>query len=160
MQNNDILRIMLFGCLSEIETAGFYCDIIHDLSEGGDCAALAILVSDSGTMSDIRFEDIRVEQVSHTLLNCWIGADTWGHDQERGRINGTWFKNITVTGGTFPVSTFTGCDSAHLIENVTFENLRINGKLITDLAGGKISSNLFTRNIQVISGDKPQPITQ
>jgi hypothetical protein len=136
------------------------CDIIHDLSNGGDCAALAILVSDSGTMSDIRFEDIRVEQVSHTLVNCWIGADMWGHDRERGRINDARFKNITVTGGNFPASTFTGCDSAHLIENVTFENLRVNGKLITDLAGGRISSNLFTRNLQVISGDKRQPITQ
>jgi hypothetical protein len=111
-------------------------------------------------MSDIRFEDIRVEQANHTLVNCWIGADMWGHDQERGRINGIRFKNIAVTGGNFPASTFTGCDSTHLIENVTFENLRINGKLITDLAGGKISSNLFTRNLRVISDDKPQPIAQ
>jgi polygalacturonase len=135
------------------------CDIIHDFSEGG-CAALAILVSDSGTMSDIRFEDIRVEQVNHTLVSCWIGADMWGHDHERGRINGARFKNITVAGGNFPVSTFTGCDSTHLIENVTFENLRINGKLITDLAGGKISTNLFIRSLRVISNDNPQPIIQ
>lgn len=126
------------------------CDIIHDFSSSG-CAALAILVSDSGTMSDICFDDIRVEQVNHTLVNCWIGADMWGHDHGRGRINGARFKNITVTGGNFPSSTFTGCDADHLIENVTFENLRINGKLIMDLPAAKISTNSFTRNIQVIS---------
>ena len=86
------------------------CDIIHDWSQGG--AAMAVLVSDSGTMSDIRFEDIRCEDVRNTLVNCWIGADMWGHDKTRGHIKGITFKDIQVTGKVFPVSKLTGFDDA------------------------------------------------
>ena len=75
----------------------------------------------------------------------------WGHDKERGRIDGALFENIAVTGGNFPISSLAGCDSNHLAENVTFKNLRIDGKAITDLAESKISTNLFTRNIRIIS---------
>ncbi len=126
------------------------CDIIHDFSGGGDCCSLAILVSDSGTMSNIVFEDIRCENVTNTLINCWIGADMWGHDPNRGHVNGVVFRNITVTGGSNPVSRLTGFDGDHLIENVTFANLRINGKLVTSLEDGRISANEHTRNLRVV----------
>ncbi len=126
------------------------CDIIHDFSGGGDCCSLAILVSDSGTMSDIVFEDIRVEHVANTLICCWIGADMWGHDPTRGHIKGVVYRNITVTGGGNPVSRLTGFDGEHLVENVTFENVSINGKVITSLEDGRISANEHTRNVRVV----------
>ncbi len=50
------------------------CDIIHDL---GNWSCLAILVSDSGTMSNIRFEDIRIEDTQSAVFDCWVGADQW-----------------------------------------------------------------------------------
>lgn len=65
-----------------------------------------------------------------------IGADRWRHDKERGWIDGALFKNITLTGGNFPVSSLTGCDATYLVENATFENLRIDENVITDLSGG------------------------
>jgi len=131
------------------------CDIIHDFSSGGDCAALAILVSDSGTMSDIRFEDIRCEDVRNTLINCWIGADMWGHDQTRGRIKGAVFQDIQVVGKTFPVSKLTGFDETHLIENVTVERLRIQGNLIGDAEAGKFKVNPQVRNLRFVTTDRP-----
>ncbi len=114
------------------------CDVIHDFSAGGDCAALAVLVSDSGTMSDIRFENIRCEDVRNTLVNCWIGADMWGHDKTRGHVKGVTFKDIRVTGSTFPVSKLAGFDEAHLVEDVTFENLLIQGTLIGDAQAARL----------------------
>ena len=110
------------------------CDIIHDL---GNCCSLAVLVSDSGTMSDIRFEDIRIEDERSSLMDCWVGSDMWGHDKTRGHINGVIFRNILVTGQSFPGSRLSGFDGSHLVENLTFENLRINDKPIDSLVTGK-----------------------
>jgi hypothetical protein len=124
------------------------CDIIHDFAAGGDCGALAILVSDSGTMSNVRFEDIRVEDCRSALINCWIGADMWGHDKQRGHVKGVLFKNITAAGKAPPASRLTGCDATHLIEDVTFENLRINGRVVTALEDGRITVNQFVKDVK------------
>ena len=126
------------------------CDIIHDFSKGYDCAALAILVSDSGTMSDIRFENIRCEDVHDTLINCWIGADMWGHDPNRGHIRGVLFKDIRVGGKTFPVSKLTGFDETHRVEDVTFERLQIQDKLIGDNVTAKLRTNPYVHNIRFV----------
>ncbi len=129
------------------------CDVIHDM---GICS-LAILVSDSGTMSDIRFEDIRLEDVRSCLADCWIGSDMWGHDKTRGHINGVTFRNITVTGRNFPVSRLTGFDGSHLIENLTFEQLNIDGKLIDSLAAGKFTTNAHVRNVRFEADSASHP---
>ncbi len=126
------------------------CDIIHDLSQGGDCASLAVLVSDSGAMSNIRFENIRCEDVRSTLVNCWIGADMWGHDKTRGHIKGVTFKNISVTGQVFPISKLAGFDDAHLIEDVTFERLQIQGKPIKGASAARLQTNSHVRGIRFI----------
>ena len=130
------------------------CDILHDFSKGYDCSALAILVSDSGTMTDIRFEDIRVEDCRNTLIHCWIGADMWGHDKTRGAIQGAVFKDIQVAGKTFPVSKLTGFDEAHAVEDVTVERLRIQGQLIGDAESGKFKLNPFVRNLRFITAGR------
>ncbi len=126
------------------------CDVIHDFSAGGDCAALAVLVSDSGTMSDIRFENIRCEDVRNTLVNCWIGADMWGHDKTRGHVKGVTFKDIRVTGSTFPVSKLAGFDEAHLVEDVTFENLLIQGTLIGDAQAARLQVGAHVRRVKFL----------
>lgn len=126
------------------------CDIIHDFSRGGDCAALAVLVSDSGTMNDIRFENIRCEDVRNTLVNCWIGADMWGHDETRGRIKGVTFKDVQVTGHVFPVSKLSGFDADHLVEDVTFERLQIHGKPIGDAQAARLQTNAHVRRIKFV----------
>jgi hypothetical protein len=133
------------------------CDIIHDFSGGGDCAALAVLVSDSGTMSDIRFEDIRCEDVRNTLVNCWIGADMWGHDKTRGHIKGVTFKDIQVSGDIFPSSKLAGFDETHLVEDVTFEGLRIQGKAIGDARAARLQTNAHVRRINFISAAGQAP---
>ena len=130
------------------------CDIIHDFSKGYDCSALAVLVSDAGTMRDIRFENIRCEDVHNTLINCWIGADMWGHDSNRGQIQGVLFKDIRVTGPTFPVSKLTGFDDTHRVEDVTFERLQIQGKLIGDASAARLQTNANVHNVRFIEGNK------
>lgn len=127
------------------------CDIIHDFSDGGECAALAILVSDSGTMADIRFEDIRVEDCRNTLVNGWIGADRWGHDKTRGYIKGVTFKDIIVTGRSVPVMKLTGCDDAHRIEDVRIENVQIQGTRIGNAEAARLQTNAYVRGLAFVA---------
>ena len=44
-------------------------------------------------------------------------------------------------------SIINGFDKDHLVQGVTFENLRINGKLITNAEEGNIKIGEFTKNI-------------
>jgi len=127
------------------------CDILHDTG----IASLAIHVSDSGTMRDIRFEDIRIEDTRHRLVRLWIGKDMWGHDPERGHIDGVTFRNVSVVGGPFPGSELSGADATHLVENVTFDHLRIHGQLIGDLKQGKIAANPNVKGVRFITDEAP-----
>lgn len=124
------------------------CDIIHDFSCTPDCSALAVILSDSGTASNVCFEDIRVADVKARLIVCEVEKDMWGHDSQRGHIKGVTFKNITVTADAVPASTFAGYDAGHLVEDVTFDHLVINGKTIESPAEGKFSINPFVRDLR------------
>lgn len=126
------------------------CDIIHDFAAGRECSALAVLVSDSGTMTDIRFENIRCEDVQNTLIRCWIGKDAWASDETRGHIKGVTFRNIEVTGSTFPVSELIGFDDSHRVEDVTFDGLRIQGQVIRDARTARLEANAYVRGVRFI----------
>ena len=108
-------------------------------------------------MRNIGFENIRVNDAT-VLFCCWVGKDMWGHDRERGHVDGVLLKDITVGGEHFPKSTLTGCDAAHLVENVAFDNLRIQGKVIHNLQEGNISVNQYVKNVQFRNGKRsPAP---
>ena len=121
----------------------------------------AVLVSDSGTIRNIRFEDIRCDDIQNTLVNCWIGGrHVRGHDKTRGHIVGLTFKDIQVTGQVFPISKLNGFDDAHLVEDVTFERVKIQGKLIGDLRSGAVADELDVRRVKFIpTSGSPQGST-
>lgn len=97
------------------------CDVIHDLG----IASLAAHVSDLGTVSDLRFENVRLEDVKNRAVRLWIGKDMWGHDSQRGHIRGVVFKDVSLVGGTAPQWELAGHDAGHQVADVVFENLRI-----------------------------------
>ena len=124
------------------------CDIIHDFSTASDCAALAVIVSDSATVSDIRFEDIRLEDVKANLILCWISDDVWSHDPRCGHIKGVTFNHIAVSSDVLPIAKFGGYDKDHLVEDVTFNRLMIRGRVIENIGQGKFFINPFVRNLR------------
>jgi hypothetical protein len=131
------------------------CDVIHDFSAGGDCAALAVLVSDSGTMSSIVFDNVRVEQCGHTLVRMWLGKDFWGHDPERGHVDGVVFKNIVHSADERPLIWLTGCDDAHLIDHVTFDGVKVGGRLLTSLKAANVRVDPHVSNVKLVYDDTP-----
>lgn len=120
------------------------CDIIHDHGIG----SIAIHMSDGGTVSGVRFEDIRVEDTRNRLVRFWICKDMWGHDPERGHLRDVVLRNVSVVDGPHAISEIMGFDAAHLVENVTFEHFKVGGNVIKDAAGGKVKINAHAKEIQ------------
>lgn len=111
------------------------CDVIHDTG----IAALAIHVSDGGTMSNITFQNVRVEQSRSRLIRMWIGKDMWGHDANRGRIRNVLFDGLSFLGEQLPPSEITGADAEHAIEGVAFRDFRVAGKSVASAQQARIS---------------------
>ncbi len=125
------------------------CDVIHAMACRG---ALGVKNGDRAAVSDVRFENIRVEDARVQLLELVIDKDMWSKDAERGRIQGIVFKDISLTGGRFVRSTLAGHDAEHAVEDVVFENLRIHGKPVASAEEGKISVNPHVRNVRFVPG--------
>ena len=92
-------------------------------------------------------QDVLVEHCNHSLINCWIGSDFWGHDKTRGHVKGLAFKNVAVTGRTVPEIRLNGCDETHLIEDVRIENLRMQGRVIKCAAEARLQVNAFVKGV-------------
>lgn len=105
-------------------------DIIRDFANKPEwlCAAMAVLVSDSGTMRGITFEDIRIEHSEGTLFRGWIGSDMWGHDKTRGHVDGLTFRQVQYVGGGRPILQFDGFNAEHRFRNVTLDHVTIAGR--------------------------------
>ena len=67
----------------------------------------------------------------------------------RGRIEEIHFKDIEVQAWRTPPSALRGFDAAHPVRNVLLENLRINGRRITDLAAGGFTRNEFVHQVEL-----------
>ena len=117
------------------------CDVIHDL---GREWTLRVYHCDAARISNIRFEDLRIEE-SPRLLSLWIDKAVWSRDSERGRINGVVFKNIRATADPVRLE-LKGFDPMHQIENVSFRHVLVNGK---PLMASQVSSNAFVKGVTI-----------
>jgi hypothetical protein len=79
------------------------------------------------------------------LISLWIGKAVWTRDDARGRIDGVNFQNIRATAKPLRVE-LKGYDEQHLVENVLFREVRVNGQ---PLAVGDVKTNAFVRNVRV-----------
>ncbi|HUT36725.1 MAG TPA: glycosyl hydrolase family 28 protein [Planctomycetota bacterium] len=118
------------------------CDVLTALF-----APLGVYMVDSATVSNIAFEDVRVEATRAKFIRIAIGRDMWATDPQRGHIRGIRFKDVQFTGKGTPPSEIAGFDTEHPVEDVTFENLTIAGKRITTAAEGRFAINPHTRDI-------------
>jgi hypothetical protein len=97
-------------------------------------------------VSDVLYEDIRIERVDGLLFDLKILHSRYTRDEERGHIRNITFRNIGVGGERFPPSIIQGFDEDHRVENIVFENVTIQGKRIESLEAGKFDASHF-RNI-------------
>jgi hypothetical protein len=168
---NDWGRALEIGaetCAPEISRVTFRdCDIIRTVH-----IAMDIQHGDRATVRDIRFENIRVEiddttpaprmqQTRHekyvpdaksgycpNLLVVHVTRTHYSQDDQRGTVSNVVFKDIAVTGPVGPPSTLQGLNPAHGIDGILFDNVRINGRPITNAAEGKISIGAHVRDVK------------
>jgi hypothetical protein len=118
-----------------------HCDVIHDK---GREWTLRVFHCDSARVSNVRFSDLRIED-SRRLISLWINQAAWTRDAERGHIDGVIFDRITATGNPLKIELH-GFDATHLVENVAFRAVVLNGRPLT--AEG-VKSNAFVRNVTI-----------
>jgi hypothetical protein len=141
---NEVAHALSIGAeISEdVENVIFEdCDIIHDK---GREWCLRIFQSDAGRVRNVRFENLRIEEVQR-FISLWINESFWTRDEERGHIKGVEFKNISVTGNLLNIE-LVGYNKEHLVEDVLFQNVMFNNKTLTT---EDIQANSFVRNITI-----------
>jgi hypothetical protein len=144
----DIEEVEVSGCTFLAYLGGQAMEIGHELrtvSVRGirfrDCdvlgvhgfgAPFGIHNADRATISDILYEDIRVEHYYNKLIEFRVIRSRWSKDEERGRIRDVTLRNIDVTVSIYnpgySCSVIGGLDDRHTVENIRFENIRLNGK--------------------------------
>jgi Glycosyl hydrolases family 28 len=94
---------------------------------------MSINVGDANLARNIRFENIRVEDIRlGQLVNLRVMYNRKYNTAPGAGIDNILFKNISYDGSRANLSVVAGYDSARSIRNVTFEDLRLNGRLIWD----------------------------
>lgn len=125
---NQLAHALSIGAeISEPVTNIFFnnCDIIHDQ---GIEWSLRIYQCDAALVSNIRFENIRIEE-AHKCISVWIGKANWSRDKEFGHIKNIIFKHIKASGKPLNIELI-GIDSQHAVQNITFEDVKFNDKPI------------------------------
>ncbi len=92
--------------------------------------------SDRAVVSDILYEDIRVEHYYNKLVNLRVIKSRFYGDEVRGQVRNVVFRNIDVTNSIYnpgySISLIGGYDENSTVENVVFENFRVNGEKVTN----------------------------
>jgi hypothetical protein len=138
------------------------CDVIHDV---GRETALRIYHCDSALISDVTFQNIRIEE-ARRLISVWIGTTRWTKTEERGHIKDVTFRNITAVSAPIdPTLTgfqdgsdwkpyvikdyasmeLIGFDQDHIVENVLFDNVMLDEKKV---GSQNVTMNEFVENIR------------
>lgn len=85
---------------------------------------MAVMISDEGTFEDIYIENIKVEDIRGGALMSF----DYGVYNTRGlAAKNIHVKNITYNGPRVPKSIIKGRDENHLIDQISIENVVING---------------------------------
>ncbi|WP_327318589.1 putative Ig domain-containing protein [Streptomyces sp. NBC_01235] len=134
---------------------------------------IALNPGDSNLVRNVRAQDIRVDDFRWgQLINMRVMFNK-SYNTSVGRgIDGVYIRNLTYTGTHANPSVMVGYDVDHAIQNVTFQNLVINGKAIangmkkpgwykfTDLmpayANEHVLNTRFLNSTEATATDKPQ----
>jgi hypothetical protein len=163
----DVEDIEVTGCSLMTSRGGQVFEIGHELRTANvkdihfhDCdvlevrdygAPFGIHNSDHATISNVLYEDIRVEHHYNKLIDFRIFESRWSRDKQRGQVRNITLRNIDVVVSEFnpgyTVSVIGGCDAEHTVDHVSFENFRMNGKPATSGDDIFLFTNTHASNI-------------
>lgn len=99
---------------------------------------MTINCGDNNYVKDVVFDNIRIEQIHQgSLLQVRVGWNSKYCTAPGKGVENVVFRHIRYYGAQPYMSVITGYDEQHQVKNVTFEGLKINGKVIYDDMPGK-----------------------
>ena len=99
---------------------------------------MTINCGDNNYVKDVVFDNIRVEQIHQgSLLQVRVGWNSKYCKAPGKGVENVVFRHIRYYGAQPYLSVITGYDQQHQVKDVTFEGLKINGKVIYDDMPGK-----------------------
>ena len=108
------------------------CDVLCVEHHG---AVFSIHNSDRATVSNVLYENIRVEHYFTYLIEFRVFRSRWSKDDVRGQVRGVRLENIRVRQSIYnpgySVSVIGGFDAAHTIEGVVIKNLYLDEHKVT-----------------------------
>ena len=87
--------------------------------------------------------------MSRHCIKLDIVEDVWGKDGQRGRIRGITLRDVAIDGVDVPPVVVAGFDAEHGIEDVRFENVRINGRPLAGPDDVRLQANEHVRGLCV-----------
>lgn len=122
----------------------------HDEDDRNYQGCMAFSVSDHNLVRNVSFENIRIESIQEgQLFNIRVlFNEKYSNGSGKGIKNVT-FRNIYYDDIEENPSVIEGFSEEYNVENVTFENIVINGKRIRSLEEGNIRVGKYTKNIHV-----------
>lgn len=122
----------------------------HDEDDRNYQGCMAFSVSDNNLVQNVTFEDVRIEKIQEgQLFNLRVlFNETYSHGPGRG-IKNINFKNIYYYDIEENQSIIEGFSDKYNIENVTFENIIINGEKARTFEDANIKIGKNTKNIKI-----------
>ncbi|WP_158994554.1 glycosyl hydrolase family 28 protein [Mucilaginibacter sp. L196] len=94
---------------------------------------IALNAGDNNLISDIRFENIRIDDFKKgQFVNLRVLYNRKYNTSPGRGIENIYLKNVTYTGYHANTAIIAGYDDSRKIKNIVFENLTLNGKVISD----------------------------
>lgn len=123
------------------------CDIIHATHAVDLQGVLGVLVSDSSTVSNVRFENINIERSLKPLLKLEMRTTPWTVNPNLGNIRDIHFSNIRYLSGENQPVIFLGDSETSNITNVHLSELEFLGNLVKSYSDWDFIMNEHVNNI-------------
>ena len=108
---------------------------------------MAVDAGDKNIVRNVTFDDIRVENIQEgRLFYVKVRFNSKYDTAPGGGIDGVTFRNIVYNGIGENPSVIEGYDKDHMVKNVTFDNVVINGKRLDSMKD--LRTNQFIENIK------------
>ncbi|MFC1650585.1 glycosyl hydrolase family 28 protein [Candidatus Latescibacterota bacterium] len=128
------------------------CDILYATGGGmtGGHSGFSIVCDGPAWVQNVRYEDIRIEdQVEFNNLELIVTPGKYYGDDSPGHIKGIYMKNISYENTEKPFI-ISGFSPKNRVEDITFDNCKVGGKILTGVNDANFQVNEFTEGIKFI----------
>ncbi|QGQ98097.1 hypothetical protein EHS13_26020 [Paenibacillus psychroresistens] len=139
----DIIEDLTFKNIDVLE---------HDEQSTQYQGVMSIMAGDSATVRNSLFENIRVEHFTKGKLFYIKTVYNTDYNLAPGKkIENITFRNITYNGTGANPSEIAGYSATNNVDGIKFDNVRINGILVTNASSGNITVGANVLNVQYLN---------